>query len=254
MITSSTRVSDALSQRPELRTILPAFHPAFARLNHPVLGRVLPKLVTVAEAARVAGVDPDVLVAVMNLPAGAPLPEARPGPAPTPQPAPDWVTADRVVPLDARPILAGGEDPLSAILAALRALPPGGQLAVTAPFEPVPLIGLLARQGWRAWSRWDGGDCTVVFGREDGATSVEEAPLAGSPPVRRGDGWEVDVRGLVPPEPMRRVLACLDAEQLPLRVVHEREPALLYPQLAQRGLAWRVSSADGAVYVDVRRP
>jgi len=136
----------------------------------------------------------------------------------------------------------------------LRALPPGGQLAVTAPFEPVPLIGLLARQGWRAWSRWDGGDCTVVFGREDGATSVEEAPLAGSPPVRRGDGWEVDVRGLVPPEPMRRVLACLDAEQLPLRVVHEREPALLYPQLAQRGLAWRVSSADGAVYVDVRRP
>ncbi|MFN7144759.1 MAG: DUF1858 domain-containing protein, partial [Myxococcota bacterium] len=76
MITAATRVSDALAERPELRDILPAFHPAFARLAHPVLGRVLPKLVTVADAARIAGVEVDALVAVMNCPVGAPVPRA----------------------------------------------------------------------------------------------------------------------------------------------------------------------------------
>lgn len=253
MITADTRVSDALAAHPELRERLPAFHPAFGKLTHPVLGKILPRLVTVAEAARVAGVDVDALVAVMNLPSGAPLPAAVPGPAPVATPAPDWVDPARVVELDVRPLLGQGVDPLGVILAALRALPDGGQLRVLAPFEPVPLIGLLRRQGWRSWSAWSEGTCAVVFGRDAGGP-VEGVVGPNPGACRRGDGWTIDVRGLEPPEPMNRVLAAVDAAQLPLRIVHEREPALLFPQLDRRGLRWEIGREGEAVHIDVRRP
>ncbi len=263
MITAATRVSDALARRPELRDVLSAFHPAFARLHHPVLGRVLPKLVTVADAARIAGVDVDALVAVMNCPVGPPagaeapraahLPPAPRGPA---EPAPPWFDAARVTVFDARPILAAGEDPLAAILKALRAVPAGGQLTVVAPFEPVPLVGLLGRQGWGAWTRWEGDACHVTFGRgaptaaapeEDDAAELAEFAVAVD------GGWEVDVRELAPPEPMRRVLAAADAGRLPLRILHAREPALLWPHLQERGLAWTITHTPEAVVIDVRR-
>ena len=68
MFTLDTRMSDALAARPELRTILAAFHPAFAKLSHPVLGKILPRLVNVADAARIAGVDAEAMLAVMELP------------------------------------------------------------------------------------------------------------------------------------------------------------------------------------------
>jgi hypothetical protein len=50
---------------------------------------------------------------------------------------------------------------------------------------------------------------------------------------------------------MRRVLASLDhADVLPLVVVHDRVPALLFPQLAARGLAWTVT--EGGDRVEIR--
>jgi TusA-related sulfurtransferase len=47
----------------------------------------------------------------------------------------------------------------------------------------------------------------------------------------------IDVRGLEPPQPLENVLeeaARLEAGQR-LRVIHTREPCLLYPLLAKRG-------------------
>ncbi len=50
---------------------------------------------------------------------------------------------------DARPMLAAGEEPLTAILEAATALADGQTLEVLAPFEPVPLLDLLGRRGFR---------------------------------------------------------------------------------------------------------
>ncbi|MDQ8155671.1 MAG: DUF2249 domain-containing protein [Gemmatimonadota bacterium] len=266
MITSATRVSEALTQRPELREVLVAFHPAFTRLHHPVLGRVLPRLVTVADAARIAGVDVEALVAVMNCPvsahpalsaeaAGPPaqveaLAEATPQPA---EPPPRWFDVSATRSLDVRPLIERGEEPLAQILAAIRGLGAGGQLTLIAPFDPVPLVGLLSRQGWSAWTRWDEGACFVTFGR---AASGEATPAESTPPMELLEtegGWTLDVRQLPPPEPMRQVLAAVDAGRLPLRIVHAREPALLWPALQERGLQWTVSHSADAVLIDVRR-
>jgi hypothetical protein len=256
MITASTRVSDALARRPSLREVLPAIHPAFARLNHPVLGRILPRLTTVADAARIVGVDVDTLVAIMNLPEGHPIPTAEPVARSPPTPAPGWFDAARTTVLDARPLLAAGQDPLASILLALRSLPPGGQLTVMAPFEPVPLVGLLARQGWASWTRWEGEACLVSFahGLTSSEATGEAVDSTEAAPEREGEGWRIDVSTLPPPEPMRRVLAAVDAGALPLRVIHAREPALLYPKLVERGLAWDVRPREGGVEIHVRRP
>ena len=66
--------------------------------------------------------------------------------------------------VDARPILARGEEPFEAIMAAVGSLAPGEQLVVLAPFEPVPLEGVLSAQGftWEA-EAVDDGDWRVVF-------------------------------------------------------------------------------------------
>lgn len=54
----------------------------------------------------------------------------------------------------------------------------------------------------------------------------------------------LDVSELAPPEPFERVVAALEA--LPaghyLRVLHRREPLLLYPWLQEQGFAWRTQA------------
>jgi uncharacterized protein (DUF2249 family) len=56
------------------------------------------------------------------------------------------------------------------------------------------------------------------------------------------DELPLDVRGLEPPEPLERVLEAagrLKPGQR-LRMIHHREPCLLYPLLAKRGFDHRV--------------
>lgn len=237
MFTLQTRISDALAARPALREILPAFHPAFAKLTHPILGKILPRLVNVADAARVAGVDAQTLLDVMNLP-GLPAAPAIPVERGPDAPPPGWLRDPLI--LDVRPDFLAGREPFARIMGALRELAPGQPLTVLAPFEPAPLIRLLEGRGWSSHVAFEGDVCRASFGR--GPTDLAERA---GPPVaieHTADGARIDVRGLEPPEPMRRVLDALDRpDALPLTVIHDREPVLLYPRLTERGLGWSVA-------------
>lgn len=72
----------------------------------------------------------------------------------------------RVRTVDARPIIARGEEPFGTIMAAVDALEPGQDLVVIAPFEPVPLEGVLGGQGFTFEAQpLDGGDWRVTFRR-----------------------------------------------------------------------------------------
>lgn len=56
----------------------------------------------------------------------------------------------------------------------------------------------------------------------------------------------IDVRGLPPPQPfvaIVRLLEQIDAGVPALIVHHERDPLLLYPELAERG--WQAERIDG---------
>lgn len=50
--------------------------------------------------------------------------------------------------LDVRPDLAAGEEPFGRIMQAAASVEPGESLVVVAPFEPVPLYGVLGSQGF----------------------------------------------------------------------------------------------------------
>jgi hypothetical protein len=59
------------------------------------------------------------------------------------------------------------------------------------------------------------------------------------------DGVHIDVRGLAAPEPLVAILALVEsiADGTPVIVHHERDPAMLYPELAELG--WTATPIDG---------
>lgn len=71
-----------------------------------------------------------------------------------------------MVTIDARPIIAAGAEPFDAIMASVATLDENEDLVVLAPFEPVPLEGVLSSQGF-TYEAVDlgGGDWQVTFRR-----------------------------------------------------------------------------------------
>lgn len=66
--------------------------------------------------------------------------------------------------VDARPLIAAGTEPFGAIMAAVAGLVPGQELVVLAPFEPVPLEGVLGSEGFvHEAVEIGGGDWRVTF-------------------------------------------------------------------------------------------
>ena len=66
---------------------------------------------------------------------------------------------------------------------------------------------------------------------------------------RDGDAEHIDVRGLAAPAPLVEILRLVDSlaapsAQAPVVIVHhDRDPQLLYPELAERG--WQAERIDG---------
>lgn len=73
---------------------------------------------------------------------------------------------------------------------------------------------------------------------------------------REQDGWHIDVRGAPPPQPMveiLRLVSTLPGDTL-VTVHHDRDPVMLYPELAQIG--WQAEQVDappGEVRLQLRR-
>lgn len=159
---------------------------------------------------------------------------------------PEWLAlALDVAPLDVRPLLAAGEDPLRAILEAADRVEFGGALVIDAPFNPSPLRRVLAVRGFSSYGRNLGaGHWRVFFLLNGGHDWERDAEVAigpeGAMSWREGDGLHIDVRRLKPPQPMLAILRLLDAAADGEVVVvhHERVPRFLLPELAERG--WHV--------------
>jgi uncharacterized protein (DUF2249 family) len=254
--TLKTKIATALKERPDLKEILPAFHPAFKKLQNPILARTLTRLVTVEDAAKIAGVNPEAMLAVMNTP-GVPQ-DLPPRSANTePAPRPPWYETDRITELDVRPQLAAGDDPFKIIIAATRELPAGQILELIASFEPAPIIRVLQKQGWASWLRWEGEACHVAFWyakqkQADGGTGVV---VPSERLEKLAAGWVIDVRGLEPPQPMVYVLRTLeDAELvLPLTIKHQRVPSVLFSHLEDTDYKWSTKEHEDGVDIVIER-
>ena len=62
---------------------------------------------------------------------------------------------------------------------------------------------------------------------------------------RDGEAWHIDVRGLAPPQPLVEILRLVESvnDAAPVIVHHDRDPVLLYPELAERG--WNADAIEG---------
>lgn len=250
-IAATDRVSDVIARDEALVEIFVRHAPQFDRLRSRTLRRVMARLVTVEQAARMGGVAVDLLLrdlnGALNAPAGGDTAVAcaKPPVAPKPAPAPDDYPPDReVVEVDVREDLRAGREPFSKIMAAVGALRPEQVLRVRAIFEPVPLFTALGKRGFTHVSRLEGpDDWSVWFWRAEPAAASAPAPRAeqrpaDAPPLDASTVW-LDVRGLQPPEPLMRTLAALDTLPDGHQLVHvnARVPELLFPMLAERGFA-----------------
>ena len=161
----------------------------------------------------------------------------------------------RVVTLDVRPDLERGVEPFSKIMLAVSKLEPTDALQLIAPFEPVPLYGVLAREGFSHKSKPMGtGDWEVLFQRVVIPQFADESP-APRPAKKSKPVVEVDARGLEPPQPMVEVLEAV--AQLPpgaeLCARTDRRPIHLYGRLAERGFtAESEKQADGSFVTHIR--
>ncbi len=269
-VLASWTIAEVLRRYPELLDELLRASPAFGHLRNPLVRRVQARLATVAHAARVAGLEPAELVRRLNEAADlTPAVDAERVAAPDVDagahaaPGPDAPVAAEV---DARPILARGEEPFAAIVAAAAGVPAGQALRLLVGFEPVPLYGVLAKQGFVPRARqlepdlWE-----VLFVRQAGGQTrgtpptppPAAGPLPAAPPVEPTATLTIDVSELVPPEPMVRILETL-AELPPgavLLVHHVRRPVHLYPRLDELGCQHETRElAPNRVEILIRKP
>lgn len=250
MIRLDDRVSSVLARAPALLEVFLQTSPSFAMLKNPMARRTMAKLVTIEQAARVAGVEAQVLLARLNAALGeSPAPEIVDPPAKAPAPPPAVAPAGlldtppaRIRDLDVRDDLRAGKEPLRQILEAARALPEGHVFRLRAIFEPAPLYDVLAKQGFGHFTeRFEKDDWRVWFFRDPNArASVSKAKA--DAPDEGGDVIVLDVRDLEPPEPMQRTLEALAtlARGQTLVQLNARVPQFLLPKLEERGFSYEI--------------
>ena len=135
VIRKSDLVSKVLERDESLVEVFASLSPAFEKLRNPGMRKVMARLVTVEQAARMAHVDADELVRRLNggAPAGDDDGDGAQASA-TPRHADDDRTAtapaalraitwDRIVSVDVREDLRAGREPFSRIMAARRTVP-----------------------------------------------------------------------------------------------------------------------------------
>ena len=173
--------------------------------------------------------------------------------------------SQKIVRLDVRDDLKRGREPFSIIMQTVSSLKDNEDLLLIAPFEPRPLFGVLAQQGFSHQAQnTPSGDWEVLFTRRStndtaGKPSATpstmkkaptRAPCAGPPTL------EVDARGLEPPQPLVKILEAVAT--LPrgaaLRALTDRRPMHLYAQLEERGFVSETQEqSDGSFITHIRR-
>lgn len=165
--------------------------------------------------------------------------------------------------VDVREDIRRGREPFSKIMNAAAGLDENQKLLLLAPFEPVPLVSMLGKQGFQhTATKNQAGDWEVVFVRkgtpEAGqqharSATAHQSNVCGS---KAGQIIEVDARGLEPPLPMVKILEALAAlpDKAVLRGRTDRRPIHLYAQLEERGFtAKTLEEADGTFITHIAR-
>lgn len=268
IISPKTRISELIKANPLVIDTLVALNPNFSKLRNPILRNLLARRVNISDACAIAGCKVSDFLSKMQsigfitngrLDSSVPNDQGDITAAP-------FTSRLKVVSLDVRPILAGGTDPLQLILNASKKLGDNECLKVINTFEPVPLINLLGKQGFRSWSERPEQDIVCTwFVNDETEKAAQETPEA--EPLYPNSGTEfermvdffgpertrtIDVTGLEMPQPMIKILENLSDLKVDeaLFVYHKKVPVYLLPELAERGFRYLIKNCpDGMVHM-----
>lgn len=167
IIAPKTKIAELPDAYPQLEDVLIGYVPAFEKLRNPVLRRTVARVTTLQQAAVIGGVSVEDLINQLREEVGqdhfsgaaaATYTTAQPG----------WFSEERVVnELDARGMLAAGEQPVNQVIADLSALGQGDIFRLVAPFMPAPLVDKASSLGIAHWvTQNDAQEFVIYFCRE----------------------------------------------------------------------------------------
>lgn len=270
-IQASDKLQSLFERDERLIDVVASHSPQLAKLRNSPMRKIMARVTTVAQAARLCNMSAEMLVRELNQVLGidtvgrnaAEAVEATSSVDDSTSTQSSMPSFSSAVELDVREELSSGGEPFSRIMAAVAALGEGEVLHLRAPFEPVPLFGVMQKRGFghKMEKRADD-DWSVWFFRQSKTESDESAATATAPtrpsaPATRQDNitsdngavrpevW-LDVRDLEPPEPLVRTLEAL--EILPkanvLVQVNVRVPQFLLPILRERGFHFTIDESQ----------
>ena len=160
----------------------------------------------------------------------------------------------QVVELDVRPHLRKKLEPFQIIMEAVKALHKEDTFILHATFRPTPLLGLMRTKGFVNQVIHVGGDhWTVTFVHKsrkheiagDSETFIEEEAEL-SQTIHLPQTYELDNRGLEPPQPMIRTLKKLQEAKVGdlVRIHNDRVPMFLIEELITLGYKYEVDDQD----------
>jgi len=264
LINSQTKIAALLKHHPDALEAIVTLSPDFKKLRNPILRKLMAGRTSISMASKIGGCQPEDFYEVLR-PYGFEA-DTAPEPVenlPEQKPLADFVKrleAENVVTLDVRAMLAGGTDPLKHIQQTVKQLLPGQVLKIVNTFEPTPLIKLLEKQGFQAYTDVVEKDrIETYFSKADGAAdistvAVDESGSDWDQLVRSYEGklQKIDVRHMEMPMPMMTILESLDklGAGTALYVHHKRIPVFLLTELKERNFDYRIREiSDGGVYL-----
>jgi len=151
IITPKTKVAELVDAYPQLEQVLIDYVPAFDKLRNPILRKTVARITTLQQAAVLGGVNVEDLINHLRKEVGQDRFSGVVAAAYVTE-QPGWFSEARVVDeLDAKGMLAAGEQPVNQVIADLQALDQGDIYRIIAPFLPAPLVDKASSLGVSHW-------------------------------------------------------------------------------------------------------
>lgn len=160
----------------------------------------------------------------------------------------------RIVKLDVRPYLRKKLEPFQIIMDTVKTLTKEDTFVLHATFKPTPLLGLLKTKGYNnKVEQLDSEHWVVTFKHKSQKHQSDIEPELNSEeeiippcPERPVQTYELDNRGLEPPQPMIRTLSKLHKVQSGDKVTihNDRVPMFLIEELNTLGYSYTVEDQD----------
>ncbi|HQU56021.1 MAG TPA: DUF2249 domain-containing protein, partial [Chitinophagaceae bacterium] len=153
-INANTKIAKLIKLHPEALEAIIKISPKFTKLRNPLLRKVIAGRTSIAMASKIGSctvndffhsLEPLGFVVDTTIPAADEAKEKNPLPSFLKNLSPE-----KIVNLDVRPVIEGGEDPLNQIIQKVNGIKPGQVLKIINSFEPTPLIKLLEKKCFEA--------------------------------------------------------------------------------------------------------